>query len=391
MRLLTPAVLLAFLVLAKPGLTSAAASRESFLEKQSLAIFQSNNTNASTSPPGKRSQEKNPVATDTPENATIALPAGTKVTLALTSPIWAKTVKAGDSVYATTAFPVAVNGTMAIPAGTYVLGQIDSVTKPGWRTPRAEFLMHFTKIIFAGGYTLQLESAPAQEATATVHVQVSSRNDVLLDNGAQFDMIVQTPLTLDAGRVAQAVRQSRPLAVAPARSASLCRPISATPGTSDTVIPGTPGSPGTPDTVIPGPNGTTTVIPGIPATQGTPPTIISGTPGTPAMPCPAPPAVVSGPRGVQVHRYFLLIKDELTVSGTKLSPGNYELTWIGTDTAVQVDLQRNGKTIVRTSARIAALPERSAVDKTLTRTNPDGSLSLASLEFAGEDFAVIFD
>ena len=33
---------------------------------------------------------------------TITIPAGTKVTLALSSPIWAKTVRAGDAVYAVT-------------------------------------------------------------------------------------------------------------------------------------------------------------------------------------------------------------------------------------------------------------------------------------------------
>jgi hypothetical protein len=373
---------------------SAARSRPNSAGLQPLVILQTNNTNAAASLasiPGQQ-QENGPVATPAPESALITIPAGRKITLALTSPIWAKTAKAGDPVYATTAFPLVSSNTIAIPAGTYVLGQIDSVTKPGWRTPRAEFLMHFSKIIFAGGYTLELESAPAQAATATVHIEVTSRNDVLLDNGAQFDMIVQIPLTLDATKVAQAVRQTRPFVAAPARSASMCRPIPATPGTSDTVIPGTSGTPGTPDIVIPGSGGMPpTVIPGIPPTQGTPPTIIPGTPGFAGIPCPAPPAVISGPSGVQVHRQFFQVKDELTVTGTKLSPGNYEVTWIGTDIAVQVDLQRSGKTIVRAAARITALPEKSPVDKTLTRTNLDGSMSLTSLEFAGEDFAVVFE
>lgn len=60
--------------------------------------------------------------------------------------------------------------------------------------------MHFSKIIFANGYTLELAEAPAQAATTTVHVEVSSRNDVLLDSGAQFDMVVETPLRLDASK-----------------------------------------------------------------------------------------------------------------------------------------------------------------------------------------------
>ena len=55
----------------------------------------------------------------------IVIPAGTTVSVALTEPILAKSAKAGDSVYAETAFPVALNNQMAIPPGTFVQGQID--------------------------------------------------------------------------------------------------------------------------------------------------------------------------------------------------------------------------------------------------------------------------
>lgn len=372
MRLLAPAVLIPFSILFSVCV-GPACDAASLLEDQQQETSQATTAKTSTSP------------------ATIQIPAGTKVTLALTSPIWAKTAKAGDSVYAVTVFPVAGNNTMLIPAATYVLGEIDAITKPTWKNARALFQMHFNKIIFANGYTLELKSAPAQAATATLHVDVTSRNDVLLDNGAQFDMIVQTPLALDANRVAEAVRRTRPMPVGSAKSASLCRPIPATPGTSDTVIPGTPGTPGTPDITIPGPDGTSTTIPGSPATPGTPDTVIPGTPGTPAIPCPAPGAVVSGLGGPQIHTQTFQVTSELTVSGKKLSPGSYQVMWLGTQPAVQVDLLQNGKTIVRTAAHITTLPESSASDKTVTRANPDGSLAIASLEFTGESFAVIFD
>ncbi len=394
MRLLAPAVLLVFGGLVSPALESEASSLpNSTAQRQSQDIQGGSalhrDSAASLSNGAKQATDQTTAATSgTPA---ITIPAGTKVTLALTSPIWAKTAKPGDAVYAATAFPVASNGTMLIPPGTYVLGQIDAVTKPGWRAPRALLQMHFSKIIFASGYTVELADAPAQAATATVHVDVTSRNDVLLDNGAQFDMVVQTPLALDPARIAEAVRHSRPLPIGSAKSASLCRPIPATPGTPDTVIPGTPGSPGTPDTVIPGPNGTTTVIPGIPPTQGTPPTIIPGSPGTPEIPCPAPPAVVSGLTGPQIHRKSFQLASEVQVSGKKVLPGSYEVTWIGTATTAQVDLLQNGKAIVRAPARIAMLPEKSGADKVVTRANPDGSNSIASLEFAGENFSVIFD
>jgi len=194
-------------------------------------------------------------ATAVPVARTITIPPGTKVTLALTSPIWAKTVKAGDAVYAVTSFPVVIQGTMLIPPGTYVLGQIDSVTKPGWKSPRAQFQMHFIKIIFSNGYTLELADAPAQAATATVHVDVTARNDVLLDNGGQFDMTMQTPLPL-------------------------------------------------------------------------------------------------GRSGPQVHRQSFQVANEVQVSIEKLSPGSYEVTWLGTATEVQLELLKGGKVIAEAPARI---------------------------------------
>lgn len=366
MRLLAPAALLVL-----GGLVNSPAKNSSNSFSESLANQQ---TAAATS-----------------ETTTIAIPAGTRVTLALVDPIWAKTAKAGDAVYTVVAFPVASNGTMLIPTGTYMLGQIDAVAKPRFFSPHAKIQMHFRKIIFVNGYTLELADAPSQAATATVHMDVSSRNDLLLDNAAQFEMIVQTPLALDANKVAQAARRPQPLQPMLVKSATECRPIPATLGTSDTVIPGTPGTPGTPDTVIPGPNGTSTVIPGIPATPGTPPTIIPGTPGTPEIPCPAPPAVVSGPSGPQIHRLSFQLTNQLQVAGKKLPPGSYEINWIGTATTVQANLQQNGKSLVQVPARIVMLPEKSATDKVATRTNPDRSNSIASLQFAGESFEVVFD
>ena len=58
---------------------------------------------------------------------------------------------------------------------------------------------------------------------------------------------------------------------------------------------------------------------------------------------------------------------------------------------MQADLQQNGKSIVQATARIVMLPEKSTGDKVATRTNPDGSDSMASIQLAGESFEVVFD
>jgi len=247
------------------------------------------------------------VATPSP---TLTLPAGTKLELALTRPIWAKTAKAGDPIYAEINFPTAAAGKIAIPAGTYVAGEIQAITRPTRKLSRAELSILLSKIVFANGYTVLLPAAtvvptivtaapassnltpPATKVEVTVEVRTS--NDLLLDNGAQIEMTLAAPLALDAKQVALAIPMTRAPGPGSFKSATLCRPTSGfpgSPGTPDTVIPGTPG---TPSITIPGgPGMPDTTIPGTP---GTPSITIPGTPGTPDTPstvCPAAPIVVS--------------------------------------------------------------------------------------------------
>jgi len=348
--------------------------------------------------------------------STIVVPAGTTVSLALTNPILAKTAKSGDSVYAETAFPVAVNDQIAIPLGTYAQGQIDSVKRPGWLSPHAQLQVHFTKLIFANGYIVELPQprnpasgqpagrpASAAQGTAPAHaddviaavtsayIDVSSASDILLDNGSQIEMVLQLPLRLNAVDIAGAVAQSQSRQLPQFNSATRCRPSPGTPGTSDTVIPGTPGSLGTPDTVIPGgPGMPDTVIPGIPATPGTPATVILGTPGTPGMACPGPPIVTSNSKA-QNYKQSFQIGVPVWVSGKQLPAGSYQVTWKESGSVANVDILQNGSVMVSLQARVVLLNRQSPADAPGTRTNSDGSISLRSLRFAGQTFALYFD
>lgn len=95
-------------------------------------------------------QQANAAAT-TWQAKSIDVPQGTKVLLALRSAVNTKTAKPGDGVYLSSNFPVVVNGQVAIPAGVYVQGVIDQVTRPGRVKGRAAVRMHFTSIIFPNG------------------------------------------------------------------------------------------------------------------------------------------------------------------------------------------------------------------------------------------------
>ncbi len=89
-------------------------------------------------------------------DAALTVPAGTKVLLAVQSPVNTKTAKPGDGVYLVSTFPVIVGSHVLIPAGVYVQGVIDQVERPGRVKGRAKLLMHFTTMIFPNGQVVSV-------------------------------------------------------------------------------------------------------------------------------------------------------------------------------------------------------------------------------------------
>jgi len=188
---------------------------------------------------------------------TITVPVETRIPLTLASPITGK-MHPGDAVRATVAFPVTVGTTVAIPAGAYVEGTLAKINKRG----RPSVQIHFTTIVFANGYTVPINGAntearlvsPPPDSAATsafasgtplnyapaaaqstgltpppspsqpshlgaiVGFVVASvaavvvtillihhhgaGNGVLFDTGWQFDMVLQTPLIVNAASAA---------------------------------------------------------------------------------------------------------------------------------------------------------------------------------------------
>jgi hypothetical protein len=210
---------------------------------------------------GQSQEPSGTVSTD------IIIPAETRVQLKLTNPMRARATHKGDSVRAVTAFPVTVGNQLAIPSGTYVDGVIDQMIKRG-PSGHAQLQIHFTRLVFANGYSVLLDSATALAknedsagnalqspraahvtqvafaqgfqqqppnptppplpqlgpskgevigiglgvtAAATLAVILIAHNrsgDVLLDSGYQFEMVLGTSLAVDSDRVAAAVAYS---------------------------------------------------------------------------------------------------------------------------------------------------------------------------------------
>ena len=93
---------------------------------------------------------------------TLTVPPGTVIPLTLVSPIKSKSTKVGDAVRAVVAFPITVGAKVAIPAGTYVEGQVTSLTAQSKKTRQPVVEIHFTRLVYANGYTVPLNAASTQ-------------------------------------------------------------------------------------------------------------------------------------------------------------------------------------------------------------------------------------
>lgn len=111
---------------------------------------------ANTRPPAAQAAPSAAPASAPAQPEKYTIPAGTKVLLSLKSGINTKTARPGDGVYLVSSFPVVVDSHVLIPDGAYVQGVIDRVKRPGRVKGRAEINMHFTNIIFPNGQVVPI-------------------------------------------------------------------------------------------------------------------------------------------------------------------------------------------------------------------------------------------
>jgi hypothetical protein len=105
----------------------------------------------------------------------VTVPSGTEVPLILKSAIDTKNTRVGDGVYCQTAFPVVVDNVMVIPAGTYVKGEVVRSQRAGRIKGRAEVLFRFDTLIFPNGYTVDIPG--------TIHHDSGTGNASVDDEG----------------------------------------------------------------------------------------------------------------------------------------------------------------------------------------------------------------
>jgi hypothetical protein len=122
----------------------------------------------------------------------MTVPAGTEVPLVLKSTVDTKNTRVGDGVYCQTAFPVVVDNTIVIPAGTYVKGEVVKAERAGRIKGRAQILFKFNTLIFPNGYMVEIPG--------TIHHDSGSPNSSVDDEGK---ITADSQKGKDAGTVAK--------------------------------------------------------------------------------------------------------------------------------------------------------------------------------------------
>jgi hypothetical protein len=98
------------------------------------------------------------LAADPQVPAEFIVKAGTKIPLSLVSSLNTKRSLPGDRVYLETAFPVALNGRMVIPKGSYVAGTVTEVKRAGKVKGKSELFLRFDSLTLPNGVTRDFRS-----------------------------------------------------------------------------------------------------------------------------------------------------------------------------------------------------------------------------------------
>ncbi len=111
----------------------------------------------------------------TPKPMLLVVPPGTRVPLVLHNAVSTRSALPGDPVYLETTFPVLVGGRIAVPAGSYVSGELVAARRAGRVKGRAEIQVRLNTLVLPNGYTVDLNAVPTRADTGA--------NDTVGDEG----------------------------------------------------------------------------------------------------------------------------------------------------------------------------------------------------------------
>lgn len=82
----------------------------------------------------------------------------------------------------------------------------------------------------------------------------------------------------------------------------------------------------------------------------------------------------------------LKLSQPVTINGTKLNVGDYQLEWEGAGPAVELQIIKSHKVVVTVPARLVELSRPGGNFAYVTRMAEDGSISLTEIRFPGKRY-----
>ena len=92
------------------------------------------------------------------DSGEIVIPSKTILFVTLQTGVNTETAQPGDKFHARLTVPITSEDRIVIPVGSYLIGQVDDVTRPGRLKGKGEIVLSFDTIIFPSGVTRSLEA-----------------------------------------------------------------------------------------------------------------------------------------------------------------------------------------------------------------------------------------
>lgn len=84
----------------------------------------------------------------------------------------------------------------------------------------------------------------------------------------------------------------------------------------------------------------------------------------------------------------LKVAETVTVGGTQLRSGTYQLEWTGSGSNVELSISNGRKTVAKVPAQLVSLEKAGAGDGYSTNTEPSGTKTLTGVFFKGKKYGV---
>jgi hypothetical protein len=149
-----------------------------------------------TPPPAtQKPTARRPPATSKPKGpSTVTVPAGTAISLSMTTPLSTKTATAGEAFSATVAEDVVMDGQVVIPAGATVNGHVAVTARSGKASGKAYMQLAYDNLEF-GGKTYEIDAVGD-----TIHGKGGSGKDAkMIGGGAAAGAVIGGLLGGSAG------------------------------------------------------------------------------------------------------------------------------------------------------------------------------------------------